>query len=309
MKKIKVSLLALSVLVGGAVLASAAKSDKSFVASTADITITNVAPITFIDVFNEIPESPFVNTTNLSPASIIIVDTDSKGKIYGVVNVIKEWTTTGTNASVYAETSWVGDVKGSVKASKMGQPTVQMTIKANGYSSPTTNTFVINKSSSLAGNASLNLNFKSSGVPVLVNTNSPSGDAKLAGTSKISFKPGITAIQSSKTVSEPAVLTVSLNSEKQLPLRIVSYGSKFGVILGDLFGTGSVNSKNQFTVNMKNGGGDSLQLKGTVASAIIINGGETNSVVTFSQVNEKGKISGQAVEGQGFFSSFGLGDF
>ena len=91
MKKIKVSILALSVLVGGAVFASAA--EKLIVASTSDITVTNVAPLLWIDLTGDaIPQSPFINTTNVSPASIILVDNDSKGKIFGVVNIIQDFT-------------------------------------------------------------------------------------------------------------------------------------------------------------------------------------------------------------------------
>ena len=48
MKKIKVSILALSVLVGGAVFASAA--EKVIVASTDNITVTNVAPLIWVSV-------------------------------------------------------------------------------------------------------------------------------------------------------------------------------------------------------------------------------------------------------------------
>jgi hypothetical protein len=304
MKKIKV-ILALSVLVGGAVLASA-KSSSTLVASTADITVTNVAPLVWIETMNAIPQSPFINTTNLSDASIIIVDNDSKGKIFGVVNVVQDFTQ-GTNNSIFAESSWIGNVSGSIKASKMGQPTVQMTIKANGYSSPTTNTLIVAKQSSSAGNASVNINFKSTSAAVPNSTNAFFGytAAKVAGTSKISFKPGITAVQEKKNVTETATLDVWLYNEKELGLRVVSFGSKFGVIMQDLFGTGSVNSKNQFTVNLKNGGGDSLQLKGQVAAAVIVNGDGTNNIVTISQMDEKGKVSGQAVEGKGFFSKFG----
>ena len=45
----------------------------------------------------------------------------------------------------------------------------------------------------------------------------------------------------------------------------------------------------------------------TVAAATITSRGQTNSVVTFRHMTENGKLSGQAVEGQGFFSSFGFG--
>ena len=44
-----------------------------------------------------------------------------------------------------------------------------------------------------------------------------------------------------------------------------------------------------------------------MAAATITSRGQTNSVVTFRHMTENGKLSGQAVEGQGFFSSFGFG--
>jgi len=307
MKKIKVSILALSVVVGGAVFASA-KSSSTIIVSTADIAITNVAPLVWVTPGGYTPEalplSPFLNITNLNPASIVIVNTDTKGKIYGVVNLIKDWTEVqGSNTVVKAQTSWIGTVSGSVKASKMGQPTVQMTIKANGYSSPTTNTLILNKDSS-GGDASLNINFKSTSLPVPVSTNFLGVTAKVSGTSKINFKPGITVIPEQKTITETATAAVRLNSERELPMRVVSYGKKFGVIMQDMYGTGSLNSQNQFTVNLKDGtGGSSLQLKGQVAAAVIINPGSTNNITTFTTVAEKGKVEGQAVEGNGVLNT------
>ena len=308
MKKIKVSILALSVLVGGAVFASAA--DKLIVASTVDVVVTNVAPLVWVDV-SAFPNSLFLNSTNMSEESTGFVTTDDKGKIIGFANAIKNWTKVeGSNTVVYAQSSWIGSIKGSVKASKMGQPTIQMTFKGNGYSSPTTNTFVINSQNSSAGNASLNINFKSTSVPVRLFTNDFSPfSAKVVGTSKISFKPGITVIQSSKTISESADLDVDLYSEKNIDARVVAYGTKFGVIadVGNqtLFGTGSGNKNNQFNVNLKGAdGGSSLSLKGQLASAAIITPGATNQVVTISTMEEKGKIQGQAVSGNGFFSRF-----
>jgi hypothetical protein len=301
MKKIKVSILALSVLVGGAVFASAA--EKAIVVSTANIVVTNIAPLVWVDV-NDFPTSVFLNTTNLNEDSVGWVDTDSKGKIYGVFNLIKDWTKVeGSNTVLYAQSSWIGTASGSVKASKMGQPTIQMTMKANGYTSPTTNTLIINKQNSSGGNASMNVNFKSTSAPVAVNTNDNTW--KVVGTSKINFKPGITLVQTSKTITEAADLKVRKYSEKELPMRIVSYGTKFGVLMQDLFGTGSANSKGGFSVNLKEGsGGSTLNLKGQLAAATIINSSGTNQVITFSQVDEKGKIQGQAVEGKGIFSSF-----
>ena len=89
-------------------------------------------------------------------------------------------------------------------------------------------------------------------------------------------------------------------------MRLVNFGSRFGVIAGDMFGTGSVNSNNRFTVNLKNGnGGSNIQLKGTVASFSFIGGGTTNQITVLSTVEEKGRVEGQAVAGNGVFKAFG----
>jgi len=309
MKKIKVIVVALAVLAGGAVLASA-KSSSTIIANTASPIITNVAPLIWIDV-RELPTSLFLNDTNLNSDSFSIVNTDNKGKITGVFNAIKDWEQ-GTNNAIFAQSSWFGTVKGTVKASKMGQPTVQMNISANGYSSPTTNLFILNTQNSSAGNASLKVNFKSTSAAVRTETNSVSSpfDAKVVGTSKINFKPGITAIQSQKTLTETADLNVRLYIEKTVDTRIVSYGTKSGVVVGvgnqTLAGTGSANKNNQFNVNLKdvNQSGSTLSLKGTLAGAVIISGGATNNIITLSTAAEKGKFQGQAVEGNGVFSGF-----
>jgi hypothetical protein len=304
MKKMKVSILALSVLVGGAVFASAA--DKPIVAGTANVAVTNVAPLLWVETMGQIPHSPFVNTTNLNPQSIVIVDTDGSGKISGLVNLIKDWKQdNGTNPATFlAQSSWIGTVKGSVKASKMGQPTVQMTIQANGYTSPTTNLLLVNNQRAQAGNSSLNINFKSTTAAVPINTNNLNL-CRVAGSSKIQFKPGVTVIQSSKSLTETATLDVYQNIEKELDMRVVSYGSKFGIIFQDLFGTGSSNSKGAFNVNLKGGsGGSNLQLKGQLAAIAYISGGATNIITTISTVEEKGKVQGQTVNGQGVFKQF-----
>jgi hypothetical protein len=307
MKKIKVSILALSVLVGGAVFASAA--DKTITASTSDVVITNVAPLLWVDIFDSLPSSPFTSNNVDQANSIVFVNTDMSGKIDGVVNLIKNWTTGGTNPTFIAQSSMFGSVKGSVKASKMAQPTTQMTIKANGYTAPTTNLLLINNQQVNAGMSTLNVNFSSKNPALPVNTNNPNF-AAILGTSKIQFKSGIAAVNpSTKSFSETAVLYVYQNIVRQLDCRAVVYGNKLGVIewgTTDAWGEGSINSKGAFNVTLKGGGGgsSSLQLKGQVAALSYITEGATNQITTISTVTEKGKIQGQAVEGQGYWARF-----
>jgi len=298
----------LSVLVGGAVFASAA--DKPIIASTSDIEVTNVAPLVWTDVV-EIPKSAFLNNSNVTyfPG---FVTTDAKGKIIGVANIIKNWTIPdGTNApKTVAQSSWVTDVKGTVKASKMGQPTIQMNLKGNGYSAPNTNLLVINGETAVAGASTLSLNFKSTAIPVPVRTNGVVVYG-VVGNYKGSAKTGITAINNNKPIKidEAAAMEVDRNSVQDLSMRVVRYGSKLNVIAGGgdggLWGSGNVNSKNQFTVNLKDGGlGSSLQLKGQLAALVWVTEGATNTVSSISTMSQKGKIDGQAVEGNGIFSRF-----
>jgi hypothetical protein len=304
MKKIKVSILALSVLVGGAVFASAA--NKAIVASTSDVTVTNVAPLVWADI-SDLPSSPFTSN-NLDNSSIIFVSTDSSGKIEGVVNFIKNWTTGGTNPTFVAQSSLFGSVKGKISASKMAQPTTQMTIKASGYTAPSTNLIFINNQQVNAGASTLNVNFSSKNPALPTVTNAASYQYAIAGTSKIQFKSGIAAVSpSTKSFTETAVLPVYENKASTFDFRAVVYGTKLGLIEWnylDAAGEGSLNKNGQFNVNMKGLGSSSVQLKGQVAALSYISESATNTITTISTVTEKGKIQGQAVEGQGYWARF-----
>jgi len=305
MKKMKVSILALSVLVGGAVFASAA--DKVIVASTSDVAITNVAPLVWSDI-SELPSSPFTSNTVDTANSIVFVSTDSSGKIEGVVNLIKNWTTGGTNPTYVAQSSLFGSVKGKVSASKMAQPTTQMTIKASGYSAPSTNLILINNQQASAHAATLSVNFSSKNPALPTVTNAAPSQYAIAGTSKIQFKPGLAIIGTpTKAWTETAVLPVYQNKVSTLDCRAVVYGTKLGVIEWNNIGAageGNLNKNGQFNVTLKSGGSSSLQLKGQVAALSYRTENATNSITTISTVTEKGKMQGQAVEAQGYWARF-----
>jgi hypothetical protein len=307
MKKMKVSILALSVLVGGAVFASA--ENKVITASTSDVAVTNVAPLVWSDI-SDLPSSPFTSN-NLDNSSIVFVGTDSSGKIEGVVNFIKNWTTGGTNPTFTAQSSLFGSVKGKISASKMAQPTTQMTIKANGYTAPSTNLILINNQQANAGAASLNVNFssKNPALATVTNANPAPWQYAIVGSSKIQFKSGIAIINpSTKSFTETAVLPVYLNKVQELDCRAVVYGTKLSVIEWDNIGgagEGSLNKNGQFNVTLKTGGsGESLQLKGQVAAIAYRTETATNTITTISTVTEKGKMQGQAVNGQGYWARF-----
>jgi hypothetical protein len=315
MKCMKIGILPLAVVVGGAVVGSAA--DKVTVASTSDVAVTNVVPLLWVGV-STIPSSYFVNPSNVSPASIIIVDTDGSGKISGVVNLIKTWTTGGTRHQpvlTNAVSSWIGSVKGKVTASQMGYPTIQMTIQAQGYSAPATGVLVINSQQYSAVPSKVKIQFKSTAPAIPVVPNPGPSDFVVEGSNKINFNPGTTTDYCEcNTFYEPAELYVEQNIAKEIGFRVIVYGHKVDVIAQDTTnrdigglsgagGQGSVNSQGAFSVNLKGLNGNShLQLKGQLAALAYLTPSDT--VTTISAVTEKGKIQGQAVNGQGYFGRF-----
>lgn len=317
MKSTKISILALAVLLGEAVVGHAA--DKVTVASTSDVAVTNAVPLLWVGV-STIPSSPFVNPSNVSPASIIVVNTDGSGKISGVVNLIKTWTTGGIGQEpmvTNAVSSWIGSVKGKVTASQMGYPTVQITIQAQGYSAPATGVLIINTQEYTAVPSKVKIEFKSTTPAIPVVPNPGPSDFVVTGSSKIHFDPGTSGSSCAcNTFYEPAQLYVEQNIVREIGFRVIAYGHKLAVIAQDTTnsfigslegasGQGSVNSQGAFSVNLKPLSGNSnLQLKGQLAALAYLT--PSNTVTTISTVTEKGKIQGQAVNGQGFFNRFGL---
>jgi hypothetical protein len=319
MKKMKVSILALSVLVGGAVFASAAAS-KLAIASTSEVIVSNNVPLTWVNV-DTIPSSPtepaFLTASNVANRAAF-VNTDGGGKITGVLNLERAWFgSAGSNgAPAAAISSFFATVSGKVSASKPGQPTIQLAIKGTGYTVPTTSFFLTNPPAATAGAATLSLQFKSTALPVpntFSFTNVVGGSNvvttitnnwSIAGTLTGSFKSGITGIADNKKINEAATLVVGYNSETEIELVIVSLGSKFGVIVPTFdgaSGTGSVN-KNGFSLNLKGqgGGSSSVQVKGTVGlvPTPFFVSGTTNpiSITTVSGFTSiKGKLQGQAI--------------
>lgn len=311
----KVSILALSVLVGGAVLASAANS-KFVIANSSYISITNT-PLIWSTV-SQLPTSVFysADATNLNTYASY-VDTDGSGKIDGIGNVVRQWYLGGNLAGV---SSLIGEVKGTITASKMNQPKTQITIKASGYTAPTTNLLVINGTAAVSGPATLNVKFSSSAAPLpyvtsytnTIGTNvfiTSYTNWHILGTYKGTFKSGIKGIPDQK-IDEAADLFVNFNHPTETVLRVVKYGNKFGVIATSFdyaSGSGNVNSKNQYTVNLKAGGSSSVQMKGQIGAFVYVadpigtNAPVTNSIVSISTAEFKGKTHGQAINGSGAF--------
>jgi hypothetical protein len=286
MKKIKVSILALSVLVGGAVFASAASS--TLVGSTSDVTLTSVPPLAFSEVF-DLPTSALLNATNGFDTTFTDVFTDASGKIWGVGNVLKRYfDATGTN--VVAISSWYMTVKGNITASTMDTPTINMKLSGQGYIAPSTNATIVipgNSVDTFPGKFNLTFSAKNA-TPVL---------GVITGTLKVTITPA-TKNGKPTQINEPALLAVDRVSLNTLTMRIIASGTKFNAIsfLGGTAttGTGNINKntgKYNLTLKPIEGGSSSLKLAGQ-ASVVI----SATNFVTLNTADITGKIQGQAVK-------------
>jgi hypothetical protein len=304
MKKIKVSILALSVLVGGAVLASAAK-DSNIIGATSDVYLTNAVPLVWYDV-NTAPTSGLLTNLSAGPGSVI--DTDSSGKISGVANIIKSYTgTTGTNtnSTVIAISSWYTTIKGKISASKMAQANVSMSIKGDGYAAPDTNLVLVIPSQKIdAFPGKLSVNFSAKNVTAVSNN----AAYHILGNLKGSVTPAVKGAKTEK-IDQVADLVVNRRAMDEIDMRVVVSGSKLAAIAfnGEIYGatgTANIGKGGTYTLNLKDpaGGASSLQLKGT--TAVLVQPGNTNNTVTtVSTADVKGKLQGQAVEGTAFKTS------
>jgi hypothetical protein len=275
----------MSVLVGGAVLASAATA--TLIGVTTDVTLANAAaPLVWSDVYQLPTGSPLLtNGWDLTSSSIY---TDNSGKIWGVGNILKTYyDATGTNP--IAVSSWYMTVKGTITASTMDVPTVKMTITGSGYIAPGTNAvLVVPGSSASTFPGKLSLTFSSNTKPV---------DGIITGTLKGSITP---ASKNAKTtqVNETAYLTVDHISISSVAERIIASGNQFNAI--SFFGgtattgTGTVNPNTgayKLTLAPLAGGGSSITATGKVGALISAGG-----IVTVNTADITGKIEGQAVK-------------
>lgn len=287
-------------------LASAAK-DSSIIGATSDVALTNVVPLVWYGVYDA-PTSGLL--TNLSVGNGAFIDTDSKGKISGVANIVKSYTgTTGTNtnSTVIAISSWYTTIKGKISASKMAQANVSMSIKGDGYAAPDTNLFLLlpsQKADAFPGK--LSVNFTAKNATAISNNFA----YHILGNLKGSVTPAVKGAKAEK-IDQVADLVVNREAMDEIDLRVVVSGSKFAAIAfnNEIYGatgTGKIGKGGTYTLNLKDpsGGGSSLQLKGTTA-AIVEPGNTNNTVTTVNTADVKGKIQGQAVEGTAFkFSNF-----
>lgn len=292
----KVSILALSVLVGGAVFASAA--DSVIIGSTSDVYLTNTpAPLIWSEVYR-LPTSALLNPERGISFEAAVVDTDDGGKISGAGNIIKRYygNATDTNA-VTAISSWYTTVKGSIKASKMATPSVDMTIKGEGYLAPGTNTTIIlNGQNADAFPGKFNLKFTAKNTPAISNNFA----YHILGNLKGTITPAVKGAKQQK-VDEVADLVVSRNAMDTLDMRVIVSGKKFAAILWDTdaTGTGSIDKNNKYSVTLKpvSGGSSSLKLKGEL---VAVTSSPYTNITTINTADITGKIQGQAVESKGY---------
>lgn len=305
MKLNKLSAIAVAVLAGGTISASAAAKTQQGSTFALAIDFSN-SPPSLVSV-SDIPQGTTVfNVTNDFSERFAVVDTDSGGKIDGAAFVRLGIGTSGTNGSTEtAHTDVIGDVSGKVSNNGKGL-TITERYKGTGYSaaSGSNDTFFPNVSA-LAGAASVQVSFKSTSAPVQ-DTNS--GNFFVSGTLTGSVKPGVATINGGKNQpikNESAVLEVNSQVIDSITLDIVQLGSKFQALafIGQsenvvLSGSGSISSK-AIKANLKGhgrGAGANLQLSGTPAALQIGSTNASNSglVTTFANpVTIKAKAQGQ----------------
>lgn len=282
-------------------LASAANKSLT-IASTEDISLTNAVPLLWSDV-SDIPSSVFLANTNSSFYGV--VNTDSSGKITGVGNQIKSYYDASGN--LIGSSSFYTTVKGKISASKMGQPTVQMTLNGQGYTAPAVSNalVIIDQQTASAFPGKLNLTFNAKNTVAVSNNFA----WHILGNWKGSVQPGLAAV-SSKTiqVNEAADLIVNLNMLSTLDMRVLVYGTKFAALLWntDASGQGNISKSGAYTLNLKSasGGGNSIKAKGQIV-AVATPGSTNNTIATINTADITGKIEGQAVQSTGYrFSGF-----
>ena len=278
MKKLKISLLALSVVAGGITAASAA-SAKTEASATYYMVATNIAaPLVYVD---EVPRSlVFPGLQSIDD----FVSTDGSGKIEG--SSILQFGSPASNGYVRYVTSITGNVKGKESSPSV----VNMSLKGNGYSGPSTN---VNGILEAVGTpASLKLTYKSAGA-VISNL--------LAGTFTGTIKSGIPILDSltgnGKVKNSAAVLDVSPWNLSSFEAVVVQVGSKlYAQSDYPVYATGSGKVSGNKKSNLSFKGiahdkGSSWKLDGT--SSVIPVGSTNNTVTLFSTADVTAKIYGQ----------------
>jgi len=320
MKKLKISLLTMAVVAGGAIGASAATA-KTTEGDTFQVNLSfpSNAPLSLISV-SDIPQSASVDLTTNASTRFLAVDTDGSGKIEGagLLELTYGVTTVTTNADTNLPpdititpsgfSDYIIDVGGKI-STKNNNPNVQESIKGKGYSTTSSNlASIVNP-----GSAASSLSVTFTGNSAVATSNSV-----IAGRLKGSIKPGKVpgvagGTGKSVKVDETATLPVDQITIDTIPIQVVAFGGKFDAVA--LIGGGedsagapfrgsgsSSSSNNKFNASFKGLGssarGSSFKLTGSTAPVAIITDG-TNTVTFVSAGELKGKILGQSVDVKG----------
>jgi len=314
MKKLKISLLTMAVVAGGAIGASAATAKTTEGDTfTVDLVFPSNAPLSFVSV-SDIPQGAKALTISNVEANVS-VNTDGSGKIegagflrisYGIPSISVDTNTTPptTNISfaLTAFSDYIVDVSGKI-STKNNNPNIQESIKGKGYSTTGSNISIINAQ---AASSSFSVSF--------TGNSAVSSNGTTAGNLKGSINPGkVTAINGGKTikVDETAILNVDNIQITDLPVTVVAFGGKFDAVAfaggdGAFRGSGS-SSNGKFNSNFKgvgNARGSSFKITGATAPVAIITD-VTNNVTFVSQGELKGKILGQTVDVKGLTTTSG----
>jgi hypothetical protein len=300
MKKVKVSLLALSVLAGGslATLAAAAAppagSDYRVVISWSNAPAA-VPPIFFVT------DAPVPNSNATFSAELLksTVFNDGSGKIDGAAIYRITFGASGSNAVATAAADLVCTVTGNITL-KNSVPSVTMNIKGNGAAID---------SNGNNGNATMSLTFKGTG-----SSSTNNGDV-FTGTFSGTVNTGIKGSKPFKVDPATAGTAPAFADTLLVDGQVVqSPNAKLFTManIGDatqVTGNGNENTKKgTYTLNTKGFGfskGANLNLSGTTLQStnlwIIIN--QTNltqaTIVIPGKADGKGKIAGQSVNAKG----------
>ncbi len=302
MKKAQVSLLALSLLAGGTLAASAAATHTG---SDYDVTIawTNPAP-TSIFFLEGVP----VPDTNTSVNVTVLNDdvtTDGGGKIDGAAVYRITFLSGASNNTVLAIADIVCDVSGVINL-KGATPTATVQIKGNGASVD---------SAGVIGAANLSLKF--TGSPTnLTRTGSTTFTGNFTGTVKV----GLASVNGGKPINVGAKGNTATGSAGGFGIglsfdgQVVQSDTKMYIIgfVGDgggFNGNGSINSKQgKYTANLQGfafAKGSTLSLSGTTGSQTNVwfqfgtNPPVQATISVPGTADAKGKVAGQTIKATG----------
>lgn len=267
--------------------------------STSDVFLTNApAPLIWSSP-DALPTSSLFTNVDYQ---VQVVNTDGNGKIAGVANIIHFYNASGTNVTAIG--SWYTTAKGTIKATTMAKPSVQLSMKGEGYVAPGTNGIIIipgQVNNGFPGKFSLTFSAKDATAAPVSTNEVGEVTARIVGTLKGTITPP-TGDKKSEKIDTTAGIDVSYNRQGEIGLRVIVFGSKFAAIMHNTDATGTGTIKNgAYKLNLKpvSGGSSSLQLDGQIVA--VVDPSNTNrTVTTVNTANVKGKIQGQAVQSTGF---------